>query len=384
MNFVALKMLIGNRAKYLGIIVGLTFASLLITQQSAIFMGLMTRTFGFLTDTSIPDIWVMDPKVQYIDDLKPLKETESLRIRGIEGVAWAVPLYKGLLKARLPNGAFQTCIVVGLDDETLIGGPPIMLQGRLANLRHSDAIIVDAVAARGRLANVTRDGKRAPLKIGDTMELNDHRAVVTGICEVSRTFQSQPVIYTTFSRSVMFAPPERKLVSFVMVKARPGQDLQALCQRIRRTTGLAAYTKNDFKMLTVRYYLKYTGIPINFGITVCLGFVVGIAIAGQTFYNFTLDNLRYFGTLKAMGASSRLLLRMILLQATLVGSIGYGIGVGIASLLGTLSGHTELSFYLPWQLLVFSATAVMLICAISAVVSMRTVLRLEPAIVFQN
>lgn len=384
MNFVALKMLIGNRAKYLGIIVGLTFASLLITQQSAIFMGLMTRTFGFLSDTSIPDVWVMDPKVQYIDDLKPLKETESLRIRGIEGVAWAVPLYKGLLKARLPNGAFQTCIVVGLDDETLIGGPPVMLHGKLANLRHSDAIIVDAVAAKGRLANVTRDGKRVPLKIGDTMELNDHRAVVTGICEVSRTFQSQPVIYTTFSRSVAYAPPERKLMSFVMVKAKPGQDLQELCQRIRRATGLAAYTKNDFKMLTVRYYLKYTGIPINFGITVCLGFIVGIAIAGQTFYNFTLDNIRYFGTLKAMGASNRLLLQMILLQASLVGSIGYGIGVGVASALGVLSGKTELSFFLPWQLLVFSATAVMLICAISAVVSMRTVLRLEPAIVFQN
>ena len=377
-------MLIGNRAKYLGIIVGLTFASLLITQQSAIFMGLMTRTFGFLSDTSIPDIWVMDPKVQYIDDLKPLKETESLRIRGIKGVAWAVPLYKGLLKARLPNGTFQTCIVVGLDDETLIGGPPAMLQGKLANLRHSDAIIVDGVAAKGRLANVARDGQRVPLKIGDTMELNDHRAVVTGICEVSRTFQSQPVIYTTFSRSVAYAPPERKLMSFVMVKAKPGQDLQELCQRIRRTTGLAAYTKNDFKMLTVRYYLKYTGIPINFGITVCLGFIVGIAIAGQTFYNFTLDNIRYFGTLKAMGASNRLLLRMILLQASLVGSIGYGIGVGVASALGTLSGKTELSFYLPWQLLVFSATAVMLICAISAVVSMRTVLKLEPAIVFQN
>ncbi len=384
MNFVALKMLIGNRAKYLGIIVGLTFASLLITQQSAIFMGLMTRTFGFLSDTSIPDIWVMDPKVQYIDDLKPLKETESLRIRGIKGVAWAVPLYKGLLKARLPNGAFQTCIVVGLDDETLIGGPPAMLQGNLANLRHSDAIIVDGVAAKGRLANVTPDGQRVPLKIGDTMELNDHRAVVTGICTVSRTFQSQPVIYTTFSRSVAFAPPERKLMSFVMVKAKPGQDLQELCQRIRQATGLAAYTKNDFKMLTIRYYMKYTGIPINFGITVCLGFIVGIAIAGQTFYNFTLDNIRYFGTLKAMGASNRLLLRMILLQASLVGSIGYGIGVGVASVLGTLSGKTELSFYLPWQLLVFSATAVMLICAISAVVSMRTVLKLEPAIVFQN
>lgn len=384
MNFIALKMLVGNRAKYLGIIVGLTFASLLITQQSAIFVGLMTRTFGFLTDTSLPDIWVMDPKVQYIDDLKPLKETESLRVRSVPGVAWAVPLYKGLLKARLPNGTFQTCIVVGLDDETLIGGPPQMLQGQLADLRRSDAVIVDVVGATGKLARVLPDGKRAPMEIGDTMELNDHRAVVVGICRVQRTFQSQPVVYTTFSRATTFSPRERKQMSFVLVKAKPGQDLQELCQRIRQATGLAAYTRDEFRTLTVRYYRKYTGIPINFGTTVVLGFIVGVAIAGQTFYNFTLDNLRYFGTLKAMGASDFTLLRMILLQAAMVGGIGYGLGVGAASVFGTLFSHTELSFRLPWQLLLFSAIAIMLICAISAALSMWKVIRLEPAIVFKS
>ena len=125
MNFVALKMLIGDRAKYFGIIMGLTFASLLITQQAAIFIGLMTRTFGAITDLSGPDIWVMDRKVQFIDDIKPLQDTELFRVRGVSGVEWAVPLYKGLLKARLSNGNFQTCNVLGLDDTTLIGGPPM-------------------------------------------------------------------------------------------------------------------------------------------------------------------------------------------------------------------------------------------------------------------
>ncbi|HHT9112350.1 MAG TPA: ABC transporter permease [Candidatus Wunengus sp. YC65] len=384
MNFIALKMLIGDRAKYLGIVMGLTFASLLITQQSAIFLGLMTRTFGFLTDTTLPDIWVMDPKVQYIDDLKPLKETEVLRVRGVEGVAWAVPLYKGLLKARLPNGTFQTCNVVGLDDETLIGGPPQMLQGQLSDLRRSDAIIVDSFSVKDKLARVMPDGRREPLKIGDTMELNDHRAVVVGICKVTRTFQSQPVIYTTYSRATVFAPRERKLMTFVLVNAKPGQDSHVLCQRIRQETGLAAYTRDEFKKLTVRYFMKYTGIPINFGVTVVLGFIVGIAIAGQTFHNFTLDNLRYFGTLKAMGATDWTLLRMILLQAAMVGSIGYGIGVGAASVFGTLSGNTELSFRFPWQLLAVSATAVTLICAASAALSMWKVIRLEPAIVFKS
>src|SRR3989440_4947434 len=140
MNFIAIKMLIGDRAKYLGIVMGLTFASLLITQQAAIFLGLMTRTFGAITDLSLPNVWVMDPKVQFIDDIKPLQDTQLLRVRGIAGVDWAVPLYKGLLKARLSNGNFQTCIVLGLDDTSLIGGPPRMVQGKLEDLRRSEAV----------------------------------------------------------------------------------------------------------------------------------------------------------------------------------------------------------------------------------------------------
>src|SRR4051812_24302892 len=116
-------MLMGDRAKYLGIIIGLTFGSLLITLQMGIFVGLMTRTYGFISDTSLPDIWVTDPKVQFIDDIKPLQETKLLRVRGIEGVEWAMPMYKGLIRARLDTGDFQTCNVIGVDDVTLVGGP---------------------------------------------------------------------------------------------------------------------------------------------------------------------------------------------------------------------------------------------------------------------
>jgi putative ABC transport system permease protein len=130
--------------------------------------------------------------------------------------------------------------------------------------------------------------------------------------------------------------------------------------------------------------MKYTGIPINFGISVALGFFVGTIIAGQTFYNFTLDNLKYFGTLKAMGADGRTLLRMILVQAVLVGTIGYGLGVGLASIFGMVTAKTELAFWMPWQLLAISAFAVMVICVISAFLSIYKVMRLEPAIVFKT
>jgi putative ABC transport system permease protein len=384
-NFIALKMLLGDRAKYIGIVIGLTFASLLITQQSAIFVGIMTRTFSFLTDTGSPDIWVVDPQVQYIEDIKPQKVTNVLRVRGIEGVQWATGLFKGSLRARLANGTFQTCTVIGLDDETLIGGPPKMLAGKLSDLRRSDAVIVDVVGAAGKLAKALPDGRRIPLTVGDTLELNDHRAVVVGICAITQTFQSTPVLYTTYSRATTWAPQERKLLSFVIAKAKPRENLDTLCERISRITGLKAYTPAEFKKLTFLYFLKYTGMPINFLTSVLLGFVVGVTIAGQTFYNFTLDNLRYFGTLKAMGVSNGMLLRMILLQALLVGAIGYGLGVGAASAWGILlAAHTQIAFRLPWQLLLVSAVAVLSICLASAALSIRKVMRLEPAEVFRG
>jgi putative ABC transport system permease protein len=385
MIYVALRMLMGDRGKYFGILFGLTIASFLITQQLAIFMGLMTRTYGFITDSGLADVWAMDPKVQFIDDIKPMQETQLLRVRGVEGVDWAVPLYKGILKARLESGTFQACNVVGLDDSTLIGGPATMLEGRLDDLRRADGIIVDVVGARSRLAKRAKDGSFIPLKIGDTIELNDHRAVVVGICKVSRTFQSQPVVYTTYARATTFAPMERKRLSFIQVKAKPGVDPKSLAARITKTTGLAAYTKPEFEDLTISYFMKYTGIPVNFGIAVMLGFLVGTAIAGQTFYNFTLDNLKYFAALKAMGATNIKLLGMVVVQALLVGGIGYGLGTGLATVFGGYFGtRTELAFRLPWQVLLTTACAMAIISTFAALLSLWKVIRLEPAVVFKG
>ena len=386
MNHIALKMLMGDKGKYIGIIMGLTFASLIMTQQPAIFVGLMSRSYSFISDVGLPDIWVMDAKVQFVDDIKPLQDTEIYRVRGISGVEWAMPMYKGLLKVRLTDGTFQTCIVVGLDDSTLIGGPPVMIEGKIDNLRHSDSVIVDIDGARDKLGKSSplSGEARIPLQIGDTVEINDRRAIVAGIAKVTRTFQSQPVIYTTYSRAKSYAPKERKLLSFILVKAKKGQNTTELTRRIKTETGLAAYTQAEFQELTYEYFMHNTGIPINFGISVLLGFIVGAAIAGQTFYNFTLENLRQFGVLKAMGASNLILLRMILLQAVLVGSIGYGLGVGLTGLFGFAMRNTILAFKFPWQLLLFSGAGVSLICIFAALISILKVIRLEPAIVFKG
>ena len=164
MNLLALKMLLGDRAKYIGIVLGVMLASMVITQQGSIFVGLMSRTFAAITDAGGPDIWVMDPKVQFIDDTKPMQATALNRVRGVPGVAFAAPFYKGLLRVRLDNGEFQNCNVIGLDDATLTGGPPAMVEGKVEDLRRADAVIVDAVGASTRLARkpATPGGRPVP------------------------------------------------------------------------------------------------------------------------------------------------------------------------------------------------------------------------------
>ena len=261
-----------------------------------------------------------------------------------------------------------------------------MLEGKVTDLRYPDAVIVNDVGAKDRLAHHATNPKapRIPLHLGEVFEINDKRAQVVGFCRVGRTFRSEPVIYTTFDRGINYSPSERNLLTFILVKSKPGVNPKKLCKHIKNITGLAAYTDKQFKRLTVQYFIKNTGILVNFGFAVFLGFLIGAVIAGQTFYNFALDNLRYFGTYKAMGATNRLLTKMVMVQALLVGTIGWGFGIGLTTLFGILSAGTELSFILPWYLLVGSGIAILLMTLISALLSLWKILRLEPAIVFQS
>lgn len=385
MNWVALKMLMGDRTKYLGIVFGVAFAALLMAQQSAIFCGLMRNTTSQIRDIQGADIWVMDKNVQFVDDTKPLSENALYRVRGVEGVRWAVRLYKGLGRARLDDGNFQQVILIGVDDATLTGAPAVeqgkLLSGKLEDLRQPDAVFMDEFGWRYLFGN-------EPFRPGKTLEMNDKRAVVVGLVKCSPTFQTFPILYCTYSQAVKYVPQERKTLTFILAKADDGIAPEELCRRINEQTGdLKAETNDQFFWTTIGYYLKRTGIPINFGITVMLGFIVGCAIAGQTFYLFTVENLKQFGSLKAMGVSNFRIVRMVMLQALVVGLIGYGLGVGGAALFGfvfeRLVKNAPAAFHFPWQVLVITAGAVMVIISASAAVSLKRVLFLEPAVVFR-
>jgi putative ABC transport system permease protein len=175
-------------------------------------------------------------------------------------------------------------------------------------------------------------------------------------------------------------------MSFVLVRARDGVDHKALAARIAEQTGYQALTWDTFAWRSVQYYLTRTGIPVNFGITVMLGFIVGAAVTAQTFYLFVIENLRQFGALKAIGATNGQITGMVLLQAGVVGLIGYGLGMGGAAAFFTFVRGTAAleGFYLPWQVLVGTGVVVFVIILISVLGSLTKVFRVDPAIVFRG
>lgn len=380
MYFVALKMLTGDRAKYLGLIFTIAFASFLLANQTSIFAGIIKRTASQIIDVVDTDIWVMDPATEYFDEIKPLKDTDLLRVRGVSGVAWAVRLFKGLPRATAPDGRYRVVIMLGLDDATLIGAPHgKMRYGELDALRAPESIIIDYAGYR-------YFWPEGPVELGRAFEMNDHRVKVVGVADASAPFTTFPVVFTRYTQAVRLVGPERNQLSFVLVKAQPGIEPAQLARAIGARTGLVAMTADEFAWATMRYYLKNTGIPINFGITIGIALIVGIVVMGQTFYLFTLENLKQFGALKAIGVENRTIVGMILLQAIVVGAIGYALGMALCAVFFqvTLQNLPTRGLVLMWQNMIGVGVVVLLIVIVASLLSIRRVIVTEPAIVFRG
>lgn len=374
---IALLMLFRDRAKYVMLVGGLTFCSLLMTQQTSVFCGIMLWTTATVRNIDAK-VWVFDAKVEQVNEVIPLREIEVTRVRSVPGVEWAVPLYLGIEQARLGDGSFQNVQLTGLDTATFVGRPMEILKGRVEDLRLPDAVIIDQVGVEKYRK------KGIKIDIGTSFEINDKRAEVVAICHENRSFLAQPYVFTTYDRALQFAKPQRKMLSCVLVEPKPGVSPQELAARISRVPGLRAFARDDLFWTTVRWYIKNTGIPISFGTVVIMGMIVGIAIAGQTFYLFILDNLRYLAALKAMGARMPILTAMVFLQSFSVGFVGFGIGVGLTTLFGLKVLKLETPpFFMPWQVPVAVAGIIMLICSFSALVGLRQIAKLEPAVVFK-
>lgn len=378
MFFVALRMLTFDTAKYLGLIFTVAFSTFLISQQASVFASLMTRTTSQIRDVSDAAVWVAHPEHRYIDEIKPLPESALTAVRGVDGVDWAVRLYRGLSRAKAENGAFRTCITMGVDDATLVGLPRKMVLGDADSLREPDAIFLDRFGYAYFFPG-------QPFRLGAVLELNDRRARVAGVVDSSAPFVTFPVIYTRYSLALTYAGQERNTLSLVLAQPREGVGPDELARRIRSQTGLTAMTGKDFGWQTVWFYIRNTGIPVNFGVIIMVGIVVGTVVAAQTLYLFTLDNLRQYAALKAIGVKSLTLGAMVLLQSSVVGAIGFGFGAAmcVSFFFFTRDMPHLRGFITHYEILGGTAALIGLIVVGASLLSVQRVVRLEPASVFR-
>jgi putative ABC transport system permease protein len=379
MNWLAIRMLTGDRVKFFGLIFGVTFATFLMSQQVSVFIGIVGRSASQILDVRDASIWVMDPRVRHFDEAPGLPNGAVQRVRGVSGVQWAVRFYKGQVLARIERGLPRSVILEAVDDANLVGAPQELIAGQLADLKHPYAVIVDKAGYEYLWPD-------EPIRLWREFEINDRRAVLVGVCKASPPFITLPVMITRFNEALMYVPAKRNLMNYVLAEPMPGEDRARVAERISRQTGLLGVTQEGFFWNTVNYMLGSTGIPVNFGITIALGFIVGVAVAGQTFYLFTLENLKHFGSLKAMGVNNRRLIGVILLQALTVGGIGFSLGVGMSALFFERTNQiTYLAgLYMRWQAVAGVGVAVLVIVSLASMLSLRRVLYLEPAIVFRG
>jgi len=379
MNFIALRMLTGDRAKYFGLVFAIAFCTFLLENQTTIFANIMKRTGSQILDVTDAEVWVMDPQTEYWEQTKALKDTDLTRVRGVDGVHWAVRLFKGTPVARTSSGRFAACFLIGLDDATLAGAPRKMLVGSWTRLREPDSVVIDQ-------AGYVLLFPGEPLEIGKTLEMNDHLVTIVGISDAAAPFASLPVMHTRYSEAITFLGRERTQLSFIIARPERGVTPSELTTRIHDATGLRARTTNEFVWDCIKYYMKNTGIPVNFGITIMVALVVGAVVAGQTFYLFTIENLKQFGALKAIGITNIRLIGMILLQAFAAAALGFSLGTGIAAAFFEITRQqlATRGIVLLWQNVGITAGCIFFVVIVASVLSIRRVLVLEPAAVFRG
>lgn len=380
MTSIALKMLFGDPVKLAGLVLGMAFSTLLMTQQGGFFISLISRASNIVSEAKGVDVWVIDPQTETAESPKPMRDIELFRVRGVDGVADASPLVQSTATLRTPESRSIAAAFLGVDDARLLGINPRFVVGRPEDLRRPDAIAIDRLG-------FSKLWPGEPLQSGKVIEVNDRRAVVVAITDALPGFSAPVIVYTRVSQVLAYAPGGRNRLSFILVRLTKGADAGTVARRISAQTGLKALTSTQLQRMTIGYVLSNTGIAPSFGVVIALGAIVGILVTGLTFTLFVSDNLKQFAVLKAVGVSNSRLLGMVATQALVVAFIGYAIGLltatsffdGVNQPLSDLKG-----FWLPWQVAALSAGAVVTIVLIASLVSMRRVLALDPATVFRG
>jgi putative ABC transport system permease protein len=371
----ALRMLLHDRMRFVITVSGVAFAVNLILSQAGLFLGLLHNSSVIVRN--IPaDVWVTSKNTPNVDFAQPFPETYVNRVRSIPGVQRADNLIVTFVNLNLPNGATEGSVTYAMEDLAAWHLPWQVEGGDVGDLRRGNFLFTDASAER----------RIGAFQVGDYREVQGLRMRYAGRSRGATSFTTTPVSFMDYRVAQRLNPNILSgATTYILVKAVPGVDLQALKAEIRRRLPHNdVYTTAEWAGRSDDYWIKNTGIGLNAYLTVSLGILVGVLIVAQTLYTSTMEHLKEFGTVKAIGGSNADIYRLLGRQALVAAVLGYALGALLTFAMIPGVAALGLRLIVPTGLWLAVAVGTAVMCLLSAALSFRKVAAIDPGLVFRS
>lgn len=378
MASLALRNLLHDKVRLGVTLTGIVFAIILIIVQLGLFLGFTQMTSNIIRQSKA-DLWVAGAGLRNFDVGLPFSEAKYYQVLATPGVETAEKYIVQFVNWKVVSGpragAQESIEIIGINPDSTLGLPWNLTEGSAADLKQIDAVIVD---------EFYKD-KLGVHKIGDTAEIQGRRARVVGFTTGVRSFTTSPYVFTWFKNALNYSRVEENQTVYALIKAAPGVDLQELKRRVAAgVRDVDVYTTDEFAKKTTNYWMFTTGAGVSVLIAAAMGLLVGLVVVAQTIYATTMDHIREYGTLKAMGASNGYIYRVIIQQSIIAAVMGYALAMAVAIPLVKVSQKGNALILLPWELAVAMFFIAAVMCILASVVSINKVTSIDPAMVFKG
>lgn len=370
-----LKTLLYDKVRFLITVSGVAFAVTLVLVQVGLFVGLLDNSTITIRKLDA-DLWITSKNSPNLDFVHQFPESNLYRARAVPGVARADNLILSFMQVSLPTGAEETTIVYAMDDFRRWGIPWQITAGTVDDLKRGSFVMFDESASK-------RFGAFA---VGDYREVNGQRLKIIGTSREAKSFTTTPLAFMDFRRAQELQPELLSgKTSYIVVKLQPGADAEAVRAELqRRLPYNDVSTSSAWAERSRSYWVENTGIGFNAFLTVFLGCLVGVVVVAQTLYTSTMEHLKEFGTVKAIGGSNLDIYRMLGKQASVAAVLGFVLGYVPAQLLKPVIASAGLKLIIAPEITAIVLVGTLLLCLASALVSFRKVASIDPALVFRT
>ncbi|MFM7200781.1 MAG: ABC transporter permease [Myxococcota bacterium] len=374
MFLLARKILLHDPLRFMIAVAGVGFAVMLALLQTSFYNGFLNNASNLIDHTEA-DLWVTARGIQNVDFCSPIPMRYQERIKSMPGVAWVEPLIIALTLWRLDTGGLEGTEIIGFDPDGGHAGPWRMVAGLPDAIKTPNTLIMDVFDMR----------KFRVTGMGHEAELGGAKMRVVGFTRGIRSFTTVPYTFTSLRNARLYTNLKNDQATYFLVGLQPHADQRALKAQIRTLTGVDVYNKAEFAARTRDYWNRSTGVATVLFASSLLGLLVGMVVVGQTLYASTVEHLREFGTYKALGATNRDIIQVIVMQSLIAGGLGYVLGL---LLVGYAKRVIDVFTDIPSQLgaleFVGMFGVTILMCVGASYFSIRKVTRLEPAMVFKG